>query len=307
LKKLRGWLPIHPVLAAAPGDQIYTPPPCVRGIGEKVTQGFRRRTILSLVVFGFMALLIFLDSILTRTYALIPWGVIVAGVAIISGVDYFFYLRRPEFLVKRSQFFFWAHTNKSVRFGFLIWLTAMFIMGFIQWILNNKFSFEITIERYGLIYASVKSGELWRVITGPFFHSGPAHFINNALCLLFLGPILWARINYLSLLVFLFGNICGALAPIAFGGTTYDAYPGVSGGVFAFFGYLITDSILTADLLPPGLPLLIVGITTISAVGAELLSPNAASLAHMAGFICGVLCSGILARAALLRANLDVV
>lgn len=307
LQKLRGWHPIHPVLVAAPGDRIYAPPPCVKGIGEKVIQGFRRRTILSIMVFGLMALLMLLDSMLTHTSDLLSWGVIVAGVATISGVDYFLYLRSPEVLGKRAQFFFWAHTNKSVRFGFLIWITIMIVAGSIQWIFNNNLGFDATIERYGLIYTSVKSGELWRLITGPFFHSGPVHFINNALCMLFLGPLLWARIGYISLFVFFFGNICAALAPAVLGSTTYDAYLGISGGVFSFFGALITDGILTPGLLPPGLPLLIIGITAISAVGAELLSPNAASLAHVVGLLCGVLCSWILVKALPSHTHLDMV
>jgi membrane associated rhomboid family serine protease len=140
------------------------------------------------------------------------------------------------------------------------------------------------------MFAPVRDGEVWRLVTGPFFHSGPAHFLVNFSSLLLIGPIAWAIFGPRTVAIFFAGNVVGALAQMAWGSRAFDSYAGVSSGFLALYGFVCVAGALDRELLPRGFAVLCACIAVITVIGGELLTPNAASLGHLGGVLAGVVC-----------------
>jgi len=143
---------------------------------------------------------------------------------------------------------------------------------------------------YGVMYDRIEDGELWRLLTGPFLHYSPVHFLNNFVLLLLIGPLSWSLVRGTSLAVFLLGNAFGAFAQFALGEQAFDNCGGISFGLYALFGYLIGAGVSNRRLLPRGLATLLCGIALLGIVSSEILSPTAATAGHVAGLLVGVSC-----------------
>lgn len=144
------------------------------------------------------------------------------------------------------------------------------------------------MERYGIVLSAVRDGQLWRLPAGVFFHAGLAHCLNNAFLLLFFGTVAWVLPGpALSITVFMLGCVTGAAIQMCLGTIRYDSFLGISSGVFALYGVLTALAVFERRTLPRGFTFLLLGIVTISGVGTELLSTNAASIGHVAGLAFG--------------------
>jgi membrane associated rhomboid family serine protease len=292
---LSRWSPLAPVLVAAPDALKFRPPSEFAQLAS-VVQGMRRRSVFGFCTFAVGAFLMVVVAITLNQSVAFSWAALFACIAAVALVDHMSTLRFDDGLTQRALFFYWAQTNRRVKRGFFLWLLACACVGGVQWSLQRELGLEGLVRQYGVFFEPVRAGELWRLVTGTFFHSGLAHYINNVGLALFVGPFVWARFGGWSLLVFLLGNLTGPLVEMQWGSPTYDSYTGMSGGVFAMFGLLLGAAALEKNLLPKGMLIQTIGITCISAFGGALLSPIVAWLAHGAGIAIGVLCAAVLHR-----------
>lgn len=90
--------------------------------------------------------------------------------------------------------------------------------------------------------------------------------------------------------------------------STYDNFGGISGGVFALFAFVVMSGMMERRLLPEGLALSMAGITLAPGIAAEALSVNAASVAHMAGGVTGIVMALVyaLGRGWLAKSNVNL-
>jgi membrane associated rhomboid family serine protease len=72
-----------------------------------------------------------------------------------------------------------------------------------------------------------------------------------------------------------------------FGTGSYEAFVGVSGGLFAMYGTVLAAAWFTNRLLPPGMLAVCAAVAVTSLIGASLLSANMANVAHVAGLLFG--------------------
>ncbi|MFO0867421.1 MAG: rhomboid family intramembrane serine protease [Pirellulales bacterium] len=86
-------------------------------------------------------------------------------------------------------------------------------------------------------WASVQSGQVWRLITPAFLHFGWPHLIMNLLALSYFGGLIEERRGtvYLGLQVLLIAAISNA---VQFAWTQSPYFGGISGVVFGLFGYV---------------------------------------------------------------------
>lgn len=91
-------------------------------------------------------------------------------------------------------------------------------------------------------------GQWWRLLTAPFLHGHPLHFLMNAAALIYLGKRIevFARWPHVPL-VFLFAACIGGEASARF-----VAAPsvGASGGLMGWLGFLLVFEFLHANLIP---------------------------------------------------------
>ncbi len=295
---------MNPLLVAAPESTRFTPPTCIDRFGGVLMK--RHLVMATIAVSAWATLAVFAFGAFLHTHS--PqtgaYAVILSFIAVAIGIDAFASLNKIEGLTERALFFYWLHSARHFKVAFAICVVLMVGVGAIQLILQKRLgSFDSTIKTYGLVFSDFRDGQLWRVIIGPFFHSGPAHYLTNFFMLLFVGPIVWAVLGPASVFAFLLGNTLGPITQMYFGSAALDSYVGVSAGVFALFGLLVTSSLLEKGLLPKGFGLLCAWMALISAVGTELLLANAATAAHVSGFVVGAMCACVRTATNVLRAR----
>lgn len=134
-------------------------------------------------------------------------------------------------------------------------------------------------------------GERWRLLTAPFMHGHPLHFLMNAAALLYLGKRLevFARWPHLPL-VFLFAACIGGEASARF-----VAAPsvGASGGLMGWLGFLLVFESLHGNLVPRSARRrLLAGVFLTGLIGliGYRFIDNAA---HVGGLLAGMLYAAI--------------
>ncbi len=293
---LKGWNPLQPVLVGEPGATRFVPPPCIAELKE-VTQSFRRRTFFGTIALVIGSCIFLAFALATKARAPAPVYGITSMLAAAAGLDYFLNLRHVGALAERSRFFFWLQHSQPGRIGLLFWLAVGLAMGIVQFLLQRSFgSLDALVRAYGLMFAPAREGELWRIVVGPFFHSGVGHYLSNVFSLLFIGTLCWAILGRVTFVVFLVGTWISAAAQMYMGAADFDSFLGVSGGVFALYGLIVAAGVIDRRLLPKGLALLCVCVAIITGIGSAVLSSSAGSVSHVSGTIVGAVCAFIVLR-----------
>jgi len=139
----------------------------------------------------------------------------------------------------------------------------------------------------GLVKMKYLQGEWWRLLTSPFLHGNPIHFLMNASALLYLGKRLevFARWPHL-VMVFLFSSFVGGEASVRYVTATSV---GASGGLMGWLGFLLIFESLHGALVPRSARRrLLAGIIltgVIGVIGYEFID----NAAHAGGLFAGML------------------
>ncbi|WP_211288337.1 rhomboid family intramembrane serine protease, partial [Xanthomonas theicola] len=235
------WLPANPLLIGAPGEKRFLPPVLIsefEAVALRTVRNNCRNMIIALAACGVVLLC---TSAADPTSSVFLIGLMAIALGATIALDYYLGLRNRERLTERALFFRWLKVDSSARLGFLVWLVIALGMGVLQWLLLQHLgSMDSLFHNFGFMYADVSAGQYWRIITGPYLHYSMFHYLNNVMLLLFAGTLAFALFGRSVFLVFIIGNACAALAQMKFGGGDFDNYGGVSGGVYALFGALIS-------------------------------------------------------------------
>jgi len=299
LQTLKSWQPMQAILVASPDASRFRPPVSFPELAPILVKNYRRQAIIGASLF--VALAAFLLFLFLSTRSFFSGGILAIGLMMLAAFanDAFGSLGQPRGLTERSQFFFWIQTSRPAKGGLVFWLTFAFLIGTVQLVLQNELGGrDRLLDTYGAVYAHVRSGEYWRVLIGPLFHSGLPHFSINVLLLLVVGPITWAVLGPVSALAFFIGNAVGMLAQMFFGDGRFDSFLGISPGVFSLLGLLVASATINRSLWPQGFALLCAWSAAISIFAADLLSNRAATTAHIAGIIAGATAAFICAAGA---------
>nr|MDO6970489.1 rhomboid family intramembrane serine protease [Xanthomonas vasicola] len=296
------WLPANSMLIASPNSTKFLPPiliPELEHVAFKSVQGNYKRISVGLLVFGMLLCIVAFQQMGSKAFHIGILSVSLAGALIL---DYCVGIGSKAGLVQRAMFFQWLNVDKRSRQGRLIWMGLILAAGCFQLLMIERLgSNDLVFKRIGAMYAPINSGEYWRFVSGPFLHYSLYHFINNAALLFFVGVLSSALLGCVSLVVFFFGNIIAAYAQMNCGGHLFDNYGGLSGGVYALFGFVIFSGFTSRSLMPKGFCLFVANLAILGVLGAELMSENAATAAHFAGFFFGLICGLILKISAVFK------
>ena len=288
LHTLKSWNPMQPTLVARPEVGMYLPPTCFPELAVRLRASFRRRSAIGVAIMISFAALMLPLAISRPSRMTYGFVAIFALMAITSWIDAFVSLATLDSLADRVRFSIWIRSFGTAKRGLIFCASCMMLIGaaqvYQQHVLGNR---DALLDLYGATYAGIRDGQLWRLVVGPFVHATTVHYINNLVLLLFIGPIAWAMLGIWSITAFIAGNIVGALFQMCLGSPVFDAYAGISAGLYALFSLLIVSAVLTREFLPKGLATLCCGITMIAIVGAELISVLAATTAHLGGLVAG--------------------
>lgn len=186
-------------------------------------------------------------------------------------------------LVPVLRFETWLEWQKSPVTRYLLGL--MLLVGLAQLLPGNS------LESAGLLKDRYRSGEWWRLLTAPFLHGHPVHFLMNAAALLYLGKRLevFARWPHVPM-VFLFAAVIGGEASARF---LEAPSVGASGGLMGWLGFLLVFESLHGRLVPRrARRRLLAGVALTGLIGliGYRFIDNAA---HLGGLLAGVLYAAI--------------
>ncbi len=141
--------------------------------------------------------------------------------------------------------------------------------------------------------ASIKQGELWRVLTPGFLHGGPIHLLFNMLSLASLGRLSErlegiGRYALIVLLIAIGSHLLQGLMPTKWFGS--PNFVGISGVVFGLLGYVGMKSTLRPDLgfQLPAQVYLMTGLILFIGFNGGSSGFQMANLAHVGGLVVGI-------------------
>ena len=141
--------------------------------------------------------------------------------------------------------------------------------------------------------ASLKNGELWRILTPAFLHGSPIHLLFNMLSLASLGRLTErlegiGRYALIILLIAIGSHLFQGLMPTKWFGS--PNFVGISGVIFGLLGYMGTKTTLRPDLgfqLPVQTYVMVAFILVLGFSGGTK-DLQLANLAHLGGLVAGV-------------------
>ncbi len=148
---------------------------------------------------------------------------------------------------------------------------------------------------------NLKKGQVWRAITPIFLHMNPMHLVFNVLGLVALGRIIerwlgaWKYVLFVLVSAVL-SNLLQGLAPEWMRGN--PMFGGISGVVYALFGYLWVRTILNPNLgiRIPFPIIMILLVPLVIGFSGMVQNWDMADLAHLGGLVVGVAVAAIQER-----------
>lgn len=158
---------------------------------------------------------------------------------------------------------------------------------------------------YQPVLPEIRGGEVWRLVTPAFLHFGLFHIAFNLLWTWEFGRLIENRQGSLMLLCLFL--VCSLAANIAQYLASGPVFGGMSGVIYAFFGYTWTQGLANPRFgvrLNPPVVYLLLGWFAICWTGIleRLFGLGIANTAHTAGLVSGVAVSlAVIARQRLAR------
>ncbi len=143
------------------------------------------------------------------------------------------------------------------------------------------------IRSAGIIKEAVRSGEVWRLLTGAFLHGNPFHLFFNVAALVALSKIVEVTFHRLLLpLVFISSALVGSLCSMIF--LPHLDSVGSSGGIMGLMGFILAVAWLQGRHFPRALrrslALSVVFIAGMGIVAYQLID----NAAHAGGLLAGM-------------------
>jgi rhomboid protease GluP len=167
---------------------------------------------------------------------------------------------------------------------------AIFLLGVFPFFPRNWL-----YETFSGVNLYVAEGELWRLVSPIFLHSGWAHILFNCFSLVIFGPALENLIGKGRFLtVFFLSGVAANLATFILQPLTY-IHVGSSGAIFGLFGFYLAIIAFRKSMLSRENSQLVITIAVLSVI-MTFLQPNINITAHIFGLISGFLIGAVLVK-----------
>ena len=287
-EKVSRWLPPDPMLIGTPHDTRFVPPVLVMQFEKIALRTVRQNLFNTGAAFGLLGALLLGLAAFGSMAQPVLLGLLLLLLAGMLATDYLVALRYRDGVAERAMFFWWLRFRTPARVALHAWLAFAVGVGALQLMLQFRLGgLEQVFFKYGVMYADVERGELWRLLAGPYLHYSLFHYGNNLVLLALTGALTYALFGGSTIALFGVANVVCAWAQMTFGGRVFDNFGGMSGGIYALAGALIVAGLLNRRLLPKGFGLLCINLTVLGLLSAELLSSSTASVAHLGGLLLG--------------------
>jgi rhomboid protease GluP len=150
-------------------------------------------------------------------------------------------------------------------------------------------------ETFSGVNLYVAEGEVWRLLTPIFLHSGFTHLLFNSFSLVLFGPALESIVGkYRFITIYLLSGIGANIATYLLQPLTYT-HVGSSGAIFGLFGFYLAIISFKKNMLSRENSQLIKTIAILSII-MTFLQSNINVTAHIFGLITGYIIGAILLK-----------
>ncbi|WP_277374968.1 rhomboid family intramembrane serine protease [Staphylococcus epidermidis] len=181
-------------------------------------------------------------------------------------------------LVDKHMQRFTPITYTLILINIVIWLCMILYL--------NRFSDVKLLEVGGLVHFNVVHGEWYRLISSMFLHFNFEHILMNMLSLFIFGKIVESIIgSWRMLIIYIISGLYGNFVSLSFNTTTISV--GASGTIFGLIGSIFVIMYLSKNFNKKMIGQLL--ITLVVLIVFSLFMSNINIMAHLGGFISGVL------------------
>lgn len=167
------------------------------------------------------------------------------------------------------------------------WIVSIHIFLYLLTILP-VFPYHWFFETFSGVNLYIMKGEIWRLITPTFMHSGFSHMLFNSFSLVLFGPPLEQMLGSRRfLLIYLASGLCANLATFLLEPLTYT-HVGSSGAIFGLFGYYIAMIVFRKKWISKEDTQIILGFCAIGLI-VTFIQQNINTTAHFFGLFGGFL------------------
>jgi membrane associated rhomboid family serine protease len=293
-KAAGNWDPLGGALIGHPGFERLRPLAEVAEFAGIAVQRYDSRLAFAAWVYGLSSAGLFAFALSRpQISGLFPVAFMVAILFAVVIAERVVHQIDPRAIVDRSRFIAWLKLSRTVRIAALAFGAGMLASWILQLAVDDlTHDDEGALKAYGVVFGNVRAGEWWRLLSGPYIHSGVVHMASNlgiGLLGISIAAPMWDGLWAAS--AFMIGNVAAAATETAW--ASHAGMAGVSGGVFAVFGMIIAIALFRPAELPRGGAIPLAGVLLISLPVAAMQGAHVAMLAHASGFLLGVLFGAI--------------
>ncbi|HEX7081880.1 MAG TPA: rhomboid family intramembrane serine protease [Gammaproteobacteria bacterium] len=281
------WHPLDPLLIARPGGGRFLPVLEIPELRDPARRGLLRKQLWAIAVLAVLACVFAMSAYFGAGAQPLRAAGMALAVAAFAAADYHLVLKRLEALRERALFVLWI--TEKARVHVLGWSAVMIAAGALQLYGERKAGHEALVLEYGTVFERIREGEIWRLVVGPFLHSGLDHWFMNFVMLVLGGAIAGPLLGAAVVGVFLAGSTAGALTVLALSEPLgFDAYLGVSAGIFALYGWCAGAAAREPHAFPMRFAVTAFAFAVLNVLIAWLGNPNSSNVGHCAGLLCGL-------------------
>lgn len=169
-------------------------------------------------------------------------------------------------------------TYALIAINVIIWLLMFLIL--------NRFSDFKLLDVGGLVHFNVVHGEWYRLITSIFLHFNFEHILMNMLSLFIFGKIVESIVGHWRMLaIYIISGLFGNFASLSFNTDTVSV--GASGAIFGLIGAVFAFMYISQRFDRKVIGQLLIVLVIL--IGLSLFMHNVNIVAHIGGFVGGVL------------------
>ena len=283
LSALSKWQPGQNVYAASPSNNKYLTPIQIDEFYVPLKHAARRQAWLGIILLAVVSVVMLVFTVIHPSKATVGFVLAMLIATVIRWYDSFISMNSANAVADRALFFAWLRNEKRIRNIFIASFIFLVAIGCAQLVLQLNQTLAEVVSIYGASYIKLRNFELWRLISGPFFHGSLLHFASNAIYFISVAPIALFYFRMWAFAAFFVANAVGAELQMLFGTNAFDAYLGISPGIFCLAILVSVPNAFGINLLPKGIPSIFIAIVAISLISAEAVAKNSATIAHLAG------------------------
>lgn len=197
--------------------------------------------------------------------------------------------RKTEYVNQRAQIYFEA-IRDGKKLCFFAFLSCSVIYTTQIYLQYRVGSFDNLVIMYGCKYSMILEHEYWRFFSGPFIHASFGHWSINSCLLIMLLALAYSQHKWATIILVLMAlpiSHVGAFLSHIVSNSDTDSIVGMSGGVYALLAFTTAYNFFQRRMSSFAITLLLMTLTL--AIGSKLLHPNVSNIAHLSGYLTGLI------------------